>query len=549
MAHFRNSRRTLFVVLAAPVVLLVLAAAVVLPVNVIGPQESRTLVPSVPSHYWRLDESIGNQFADQHGGLPARCTDCPRPIPGIVGRAQSFADVTTGLRVAPSDNLDWPANQNFSIETWVRVASCDDAQAFVGRVGTDTAARWSLGCEAGVAVFEFDGGNDGENRVLRGSRGIADDRWHHVAAVRDALTGQLRLYVDGREDGRLDTAASQPVRFSGSALTIGFLQQPGDERPFTGALDELAVRGRALSATQIDRHFNDGATGLALGYDTCPTLPVRIMPLGDSNTRRRGYRNWLSQAMREEGYEKSFVGGRRDKCDEPCDYSYHHSGTSGWRPSDIAAILPHWLRRHKPEVILLHIGTNELDVPGVDEILDIIQRHDPGTVVLLARIINRKEYHAETTAFNDEVEALANTRIARGQRIRVVDQEAALNYPEDMSDELHPNKSGFEKMGATWLRDLRRFLPACSPVPPNLVSASELKAEASVAFESDLVTASIPSPVYTLVEGPTGLRLHPDTGRILWPTPVAGIHPIRIMITNPSGRTTQSIMLHVTGVE
>jgi hypothetical protein len=304
------------------------------------------------------------------------------------------------------------------------------------------------------------------------------------------------------------------------------------------------VRGRALSAAQINRHFNDGATGLALGYETCPALPVRIMPLGDSNTERRGYRISLSMAMTEEGYEKSFVGSKRDKCDGPCDYSNRHSGRAGWRPADIAAILPHWLRRHDPDVILLHIGTNELDVASVTEILDIIQRHDPKTVVLLARIVNRQQYHPATTAFNDKVAALARERIARGERIRLVDQEGALTYPDDMSDELHPSAEGFRKMSATWLEDLRHFLPACSPVPPKFLSAAELKAEAGVPFEADLLTAGVPPPLYTLVEGPPGLRLHPDTGRILWPAPVVGIHPVRIIASNPSGRTAHLLTLH-----
>ena len=536
MLSLRKLPRLLFVLLAG---------AFVLPANIIVPRESKTLVPSVPSHYWRLDESTGNRFADEHGGLTARCSDCPLPIPGVVGRAQDFTNSTTGLRVTASDSLDRVTDQDFSVETWVRVATCDDAQAFVGRVGTNSAVGWSLGCEAGVAVFEVTDGTDGKKIILRGSHDIADNRWRHVAAVRDTFARQLRLYVDGREDGRLDIAEAQSLALPGSPLTIGYLQQPGEQRRFKGALDELAVRGRALSAVQISRHFNDGDTGLALGYDTCLVLPVRIMPLGDSNTERRGYRISLSMAMNDEGYEKSFVGSKIDKCDGPCGYSNRHSGRAGWRPADIAAILPHWLRRHEPDVILLHIGTNELDVSGVTETLDSIQRHDPDTVVLLARIINRKEYHPATTAFNDQVAALARERIARGERIRLVDQEGALHYPDDMSDELHPNATGFRKMSARWLEDLRHFLPACLPAPPKFLSSAELQAEAGAPFEADLVAASVPPPLYTLVEGPPGLKLHPDTGRILWPAPVVGVHAVRIIASNPSGRTTHSLTLDV----
>lgn len=522
---------------------ILLAAAVVLPASMILSPEPKTLAPSMPSHYWRLDESPGNRFDDQHGGLSAHCSDCPLPIAGVVGQAQDFAAVTTDLKVPASESLDWAADQDFSIETWVRIANCDEAQAFVGRVDIDSGARWSLGCEAGTAVFEVDDGNDSEKNLLRGRRLIADNRWHHVAAVRDAFTKQLRLYVDGREDGRLDVGLHQHMQLSGSPLTIGFLEH--SERRFKGALDEIAVRGRALSAAQIDRHFNDGSTGLALGYETCTDVPIRIMPVGDSNTARRTYRVSLSMSLRNEGYEKNFVGGFEDKCDGPCNYSPYHSGRAGWRPSDIVAALPDWLSQYAPQVILMHIGTNELDVDGVMEALDIIRNHDVNIVVLLAQIINRREYHPETTAFNAQLAKLANERIAQGYRVRIVDHERALAYPDDMLDELHPNKTGFAKMSRTWSEDLRRFLPACSFRPPEFISERELNAAAGVPYEKDLITSAVPPARYTLMRGPTGLRLHPETGRIYWANPVAGVYPIKVLASNSRGQTTQWLTLRV----
>ncbi|MEN8130417.1 MAG: hypothetical protein ABFS45_09545 [Pseudomonadota bacterium] len=39
-------------------------------------------------------------------------------------------------------------------------------------------------------------------------------------------------------------------------------------------------------------------------------------------------------------------------------------------------------------------------------------------------------------------------------KIIMVDQHSALVYPEDLSDALHPNGSGYAKMGQRWLEVL-----------------------------------------------------------------------------------------------
>jgi len=269
------------------------------------------------------------------------------------------------------------------------------------------------------------------------------------------------------------------------------------------------------------------------------------MPLGDSITARVGYREPLSIALSDEGYNKDFVGSRTSSCTDPCPYDPDHEGHGGWRPSEIATALPAWLESTPPDVVLLHIGTNELDVTGVADILNIINAHDPGVVILLARIINRQVYHPETSAFNRQIAALAEERIANGERIRVVDHESALVYPDDMVDMLHPNSSGFEKMKGVWLEDLRRFLPACSSAPPRFISNFLPGATVGEAYEFDMVAAGVPSVTFSLREGPAGLVLHEQTGRLTWPSPVVGSHAVSVVAANPWGNATVTLTLQV----
>lgn len=69
---------------------------------------------------------------------------------------------------------------------------------------------------------------------------------------------------------------------------------------------------------------------------------------------------------------------------------------------------------------------------------------------------------------------MANTLIANGNKIIVVDQMDALSYPADLqSDGVHPNANGYNKMADVWFTALSGILPSCSlPTPdPDLTIA------------------------------------------------------------------------------
>ena len=106
-----------------------------------------------------------------------------------------------------------------------------------------------------------------------------------------------------------------------------------------------------------------------------------------------------------------------------------------------AAGIP-YLSEFPTDIILLHIGTNGLDasnivdnIDSVDQILDHVDSMDEKITVFLAKIINRRDQppgpglHQPTIDFNSQLESLALQRISKGDRIIVVDQESALNYP------------------------------------------------------------------------------------------------------------------------
>jgi len=205
---------------------------------------------------------------------------------------------------------------------------------------------------------------------------------------------------------------------------------------------------------------------------------TRIMPVGDSITRgwygstyRWGYRKPLYDRLTISGYRFDFVGGCADG-DFP---GPNHEGHDGWRadeilngnPGDLSAgKLADWLTTYRPDVILLHIGTNDIaagnqDANKISAILDLIDDYKAGSntyvTVILAKIINRVPYSQATTTYNNAVEAMALSRIAGGDDIIIADMESALNYITDMADGIHPNDAGYEKMAKVWYDALAGF--------------------------------------------------------------------------------------------
>ena len=207
--------------------------------------------------------------------------------------------------------------------------------------------------------------------------------------------------------------------------------------------------------------------------------PIRIMLLGDSitygtgSTGIVGYRRPLYQLLIETGYHVDFIGSQTSG--SPADFDRNHEGHSGWRADQIRDNITAWLNSTPADVVLLHIGTNDISQgqnPSstrneIGQILDLIDTweatHNP-VWVALARIINRNDWRSgTTTTLNGLIQGLADTRIAAGDRIVVVDMENALSYPGDLADTVHPNDSGYGKMAAAWFAEIM-ILP---PLLPN----------------------------------------------------------------------------------
>ncbi|WP_328460487.1 ricin-type beta-trefoil lectin domain protein [Streptomyces sp. NBC_00448] len=203
------------------------------------------------------------------------------------------------------------------------------------------------------------------------------------------------------------------------------------------------------------------ATASAPGPASAPAsaaapATLRVMPLGDSITwgvgssLGNGYRVPLRDALKAEGHPLDFVGSLQSGSMMDPD----NEGHRGWRIDQIAGIADSVLSTYRPNVVTLMIGTNDLNqdyqvatAPDrLHALVDRITADVPGVTVLLASLIVSTNSVEEPyrTAFNQQVPAIAQAEQAAGKHVRFVDMSALT--AADLSDALHPNDGGYQKM-------------------------------------------------------------------------------------------------------
>ncbi|GAA1507232.1 hypothetical protein GCM10009827_021690 [Dactylosporangium maewongense] len=196
------------------------------------------------------------------------------------------------------------------------------------------------------------------------------------------------------------------------------------------------------------------------------TRPVKVMPLGDSITWGEGspttssYRAPLyNRLVANAGYNIDFVGSQRSGSLPDTD----NEGHSGWRIDQIAASANGWLATYQPDVILLHIGTNDMNQnyqvatapQRLGSLIDQILAARPTATVLVAKIVPALDatIQARINTFNAAVPGIVS---ARGARARLVDLSTLA--ASDLNDTLHPNDSGYAKMATRWYTALEPVL-------------------------------------------------------------------------------------------
>jgi hypothetical protein len=249
------------------------------------------------------------------------------------------------------------------------------------------------------------------------------------------------------------------------------------------------MQNRALSAVALSTlMIFTGSLVVATAAPSAASAPAtprltktyRIMPLGDSITRGggqvrgqyRGYRLDLQKQLKAgaTGFRYDFVGSMKDK-GVP---DGNHEGHGGWTIDDLALRIDGWMSTYRPDIVLLHAGTNnitmadspELTASKLTALIAQIRAHDATTKIFVAKVITSRDPDRRglTIAYQRLIPGVV---AAAGANVHLVDQTTVGG--KDIYDFTHPNDFGYSKMAYNWYRSLNlvmaggRWRPMVNP--------------------------------------------------------------------------------------
>jgi lysophospholipase L1-like esterase len=240
------------------------------------------------------------------------------------------------------------------------------------------------------------------------------------------------------------------------------------------ALGSLGIPAAASAGTSDTGPLSDTGSPSDTGpaSDSGPAsgeAPIRVMPLGDSITYgigpavNNGYRADLYDRLTQAGLNVDFVGSVQSGDGADPD----NEGHPGWTIEQISAEVDTWIADARPDVILLHAGTNDMrasaTVPtapaALSALLDRIEADAPQAQVFVAEVTsagttaNRPMWKRRIDAYNARIPAIVE---AEGPNFHLVDQTDVGGI--DLTDIVHPNAFGYAKMAWNWYQAMMPVL-------------------------------------------------------------------------------------------
>lgn len=270
--------------------------------------------------------------------------------------------------------------------------------------------------------------------------------------------------------------------------------------PSSTELDALVDRGvRACSFAIPDLDgdgwgWENGATCLFPDSQHTPddlasnsSRALKIMAMGDSITsgyNSCSYRTPLVQELQD--YAVEFVGKKEKTIGSSSgciDSNFEHEGRSGWRTIDWLAMTGGgepgaiaFVRAERPDIVLLHIGSNDLfrgEYPGtfdsltgtgtytigrISQMIDMIYIGSPGVTIYVADVIPwfaDAEIVKKMEDLRVELSAMTSYRQNKGEKVKLVNVSEQFTPGMMQADLIHPNNVGDAYLATKWLSAMR----------------------------------------------------------------------------------------------
>ena len=205
-------------------------------------------VAPAPLSHWKCNDNAANKIVvDSKAGNTGTSINNTSTLTGVgkINEALSFNGTT--------DRIDatYIPNQSvaFSFAAWIKVGDLDTTQVIYNNSnGTNDRAAVSIDTSGRIRGSYFDGSHNGrqasDNIITAGT-------FIHVVYTYDGSSGNI--YLDGGVNN--ETSVLSPTNANATALNLG---SGNGSNFFTGAMDDVRIYDKALTANQIAFIYNLG---------------------------------------------------------------------------------------------------------------------------------------------------------------------------------------------------------------------------------------------------------------------------------------------------
>lgn len=196
----------------------------------------------------------------------------------------------------------------------------------------------------------------------------------------------------------------------------------------------------------------------------------RIMPIGDSITEGGStfsvYRLPLGQKLKASGCAFEFVGSKSSP--SPMG-PLAHEGYGGKNAEFLAQVVPKNFEKKPADIVLIQAAHNhtveEKPIPGIlaatEAMITAFRKTNPKVIVLLAQPIlsGKLPKYAYLPELGKEIPGFAKRLTTPDSPVIVVDEATGFDFQTDtISDKVHPNAAGAEKMAQRWFEALAKVI-------------------------------------------------------------------------------------------
>ena len=208
--------------------------------------------------HWELDDGSGTTALDSSGnGHAGTLLGDPQWVTGVIGSGALSLDGSDGL-VEVGHDASFSLEAALTISTWVKLNDLSTYYFLVCKQPSGTArdnypGNYEFRTESGTGDLQFGHQEtEGEQYTFYNSTtSITAGQWYHVAVV-VTNGGLVEFYIDGMAAGSAPQTTNfgvlneEPVRIGGRKDGYSF---------FNGFLDDVYLYDQALSADQVQKHF------------------------------------------------------------------------------------------------------------------------------------------------------------------------------------------------------------------------------------------------------------------------------------------------------